>query len=235
METLKLKPIISVDVVSDVACPWCYIGKKHLEDAISQLQNDFEFKIAFKPFQLDPTIPAKGIDSKTYFLNKFGNEGTLEQIFNRVEKAGSSVGIIFDFKNIVKAINTLPLHAILKTAALDNIQLQVANQLFEAYMVEPQDLSDEKVLVNLMKKFGWDADKTISVIHDQELLKSIEEDIKGYQQMQITGVPFFIINDKFGVSGAQPTGVFIEAFKSLKPEDFPVNENLSCSIDGNNC
>ncbi|MBC7388880.1 MAG: DsbA family oxidoreductase [Opitutaceae bacterium] len=235
METLKLNPVISVDVVSDVACPWCYIGKKHLEAAIKQLQNEFEFKVEFKPFQLDPTIPKDGIDSKTYFLNKFGSEDRLEQIFNRVESTGASLGIRFNFNKIVKAINTLPLHAILKMAAKENIQQQVADKLFEAYMVEPQNLSDENVLILLMKDFGWDADKTLAVIHDKDLIKSIKEEIIGYQQMQITGVPYFIINNKYGVSGAQPSEMFVNAFRSLKPEDFPVNEDLSCSIDGNNC
>ncbi len=235
METIKFKPKISVDVVSDVACPWCYIGKKHLENAIGQLQNEFDFKIEFHPFQLDPTLPKEGIDSKTYFLNKFGSEERLEQIFQRVESIGNSLGIEFDFKNIVKAINTLPLHAILKTAAVENIQLKVAAELFESYMVKPKDLSDEKVLIIIMEKFGWGAEKTLSVINDPALKESIKKEIQGYQQMQISGVPFFIVNNKYGISGAQPAETFIQAFNSLKPEDFPHNEDLACSIDGSNC
>ena len=234
METLQVKQTITIDIVSDVACPWCYIGKKNLEKAVDLLKDQFNYKIAFHPFQLDPSIPAEGMDSHAYFANKFG-EAQLDQIFQRVESTGEKLGINFDFRGIVKAINTLPLHVILKVAATENIQLEVAKEFFESYMVHPKDMSDPAVIVEIMQKFGWEEEKTRRIMADTQLQAEVKEEIKKLHEMRISGVPFFIINNKFGVSGAQPTEMFVNAFHSLKPEDFPQQEDLSCAVVGTNC
>ena len=234
METLQVKQTITIDIVSDVACPWCYIGKKNLEKAVDQLKDQYNYKIAFHPFQLDPTIPTQGVDSHAYFVHKFG-EAQLDQMFQRVESMGEKQGINFDFRGIVKAVNTLPLHVILKVAATENIQLEVAKEFFESYMVHPKDMSDPAVIAEIMRKFGWEEEKTIRIMSDAKLQAEVKEEIKKFQEMRISGVPFFIINNKYGVSGAQPTEMFVNAFQSLKPEDFPQQEDMSCAVDGTNC
>ena len=221
MEILKMKRKITIDIVSDIACPWCYIGKKRLESAINEADNEYDFEVNFKPFQLDPTIPKEGMDRKTYFANKFGSEERVEEIYQSVELAGKSVGIDFKFRQIQKAINTLPLHILLKIAEKEGFQKELANLFFEAYMVNPQDLSNTTTIVNILKTFGWTEDKTLELINNEALAYEIKTEIAHYQQLGVTGVPFFVVNNKFGISGAQPSESFISAFKSLKEEDFP--------------
>ena len=233
METLKLKKTIKIDVVSDVACPWCYIGKKRLEGAIEELNKDFNFEVTFLPFQLDPTIPAEGINGKEYFENKFGSADRVETLHQRVELAGEGVGVHFKFREIPVIPNTLLLHVILKAAKKENIQLPVANALFDAYMVHPKNMAEKNTLAEIMFEFGWATSKTLALLEDENLIKEVKAEIEHAKRLGVNGVPFFIINDKYGVSGAQPQEVFVQAFKSLKEEDFPLLQGESCDVDGN--
>jgi predicted DsbA family dithiol-disulfide isomerase len=235
MEILKMKQKITIDIVSDVACPWCYIGKNRLENAINKTGDEFDFEVNFKPFQLDPTIPKEGLDRKTYFANKFGSDERVEEIYHRVESAGHSVGVDFKFREIPKAINTLPLHILLKSAEKEGFQQELAKAFFEAYMVKPQDLSNPLTIVNILKTFGWEENKTLELMNNEALAYEIKNEIAHYQQLGVSGVPFFIINNKYGISGAQPSESFISAFKSLNSEDFPVTSVDACDIDGKNC
>jgi predicted DsbA family dithiol-disulfide isomerase len=228
------KKTIQIDIVSDVACPWCYVGKKRLEKAISTLEKDYNFNVSFKPFQLDPNIPESGIDAKTYFNNKFGSSERTEEIFSHTSRAGASVGINFRFNNIPKAINTLPLHCILSVAKQEGNQLAVKQALLDAYMVQCIDLSILQNITHVLSPFGWDLAKVEKVVFDKNIRKEVENDIKFAQINGITGVPFFIINNKFGISGAQPSELFIQVFQSLKDEDFEqIQSNESCDISGN--
>ena len=231
METLALKKRIKVEVVSDVACPWCYIGKKRLEKALELTKGQFDFDITYKPYQLDARIPAQGVDYKQHLQNKFGLN-RLEEAWQRVESIGQSVGIDFQFHQMKKAINTLPLHVLLNEAGKEGFQQALAEALFKANFEKPVDLSDETVLVELMARFGWSKEKTTAVLHDEALRISVVHEINHYQQLGISGVPFFIVNDKYGISGAQATETFVSAFNSLKPEDFLAEEAPSCSVDG---
>lgn len=227
------KKTINIDIVSDVVCPWCYIGKKRLESAINDLKNDYHFELNFHPFQLDATLPEAGIDQKTHFIKKFGSEERMEEIFSQVAQAGASVGIDFKFKEIPKAINTIGLHAILHVAKAEGLQLAINQALFEAYMVHPIDMSDKENIANVLAPFGWSKAKVFSILMDEKLKNIVIKEIQGFQKMGISGVPFFIINQKYGISGAQAAEVFKNAFVSMKEEDFPVSEVTACSVNGN--
>ncbi|MFN0049784.1 MAG: DsbA family oxidoreductase [Cytophagales bacterium] len=234
MQLINLnKKTISVDIVSDVVCPWCYVGKKRLEKAMDELKDEYNFEVNYHPFQLDATVPESGIDQKTHFIKKFGSADRVEEIFRHVENAGASVGIDFKFREIPKAINTIGLHQILQVAKEEGIQLAVKQALFEAYMVNPIDLTDRNNIASVLAPFGWNKQKVNEVLDNEELKYGVMQEIKQYQQMGISGVPFFIINNKYGVSGAQPSEMFRDAFKSLKEEDFPQLESASCDVDGN--
>jgi predicted DsbA family dithiol-disulfide isomerase len=235
MEVLKQsKQTIKVSIVSDVVCPWCYIGKKRLETAMETLKHQFDFDLEFLPFQLDPTIPLEGVEQKAYFIKKFGSEERMESVFNQVEAVGQSVGIDFNFLAIPKAINTLPLHKIVAQAKEEGIQLAVKQALFEAYMVQPVDLTDTMEVTNVMEQFGWSVNKTLAVLNDSTLQNNVKADIAHMQKLGISGVPFFIINNEFGISGAQTPETFIEAFKSLQTENSQVSAGDSCQI-GEDC
>lgn len=226
---------IKVDVVSDVACPWCYIGKRRLENAINQIGNEFDIEVSFQPFQLDPRIPKEGKDWNAYFEGKFGDVERIDEIFHRVESAGRSVGVDFKFKSIPRIPNTLGLHIILEQAKQEGIQAAVANVLFDAYMVHPLDLTNAQVLIDLMVPFGWDSEKTNQVLSNRESASAVEAKIKHFQQLGVSGVPFFIINDEYGISGAQPEEVLIQAFRSLQQESLTDAEGASCDIESGEC
>jgi predicted DsbA family dithiol-disulfide isomerase len=233
MQILELnKKKIKVDIVSDVVCPWCYVGKKRIDEAIESLKDEFDFELVYHPFQLDPTIPEQGIDQAAYFIKKFGSEERVDTVFTQVEAAGESVGIDFKFREIPKAINTLGLHAIIAVALTEGIQQPVKQALFEAYMVNPIDLSNLKNVAEVMKSFGWNEEKTFSILNNKDLIQHVKTEIAQMQQLGISGVPFFIINNKYGVSGAQQSKTFVEVFRNLKPEDFPEMEKTSCEIGG---
>jgi predicted DsbA family dithiol-disulfide isomerase len=232
---MTMRKKIKVDVVSDVACPWCYIGKRRLENAINQVGNEFDIEVTFQPFQLDPRIPKEGKDWKAYFEGKFGDAERIDEIFHRVESAGRSVGVDFKFKSIPRIPNTLGLHLILEQAKKEGIQAAVANVLFDAYMVHPLDLTNIQVLIDLMVPFGWDSEKTTQVLSNKENASAVEAKIKHFQQLGVSGVPFFIINDEYGISGAQPEDVLIQAFRSLQQEPVNEGEGASCDIESGEC
>jgi predicted DsbA family dithiol-disulfide isomerase len=231
MTPLSQKKRISIDIVSDVVCPWCYIGKKRLDQAIQQLQNEFEFEVTFRPFQLDPTVPETGTDFKNHLEKKFGT-GRLTEMFSRVEAVGEAVGIGFDFHRIPKAINTLPLHNILQEAAKEGIEERVALLFFESYFEKGVDLTNFSNLAGLMGQFGWEENKTRDIVQDKAREKEIKEQIRHFQGLGISGVPYFIINEKYGISGAQPSETFVQTFRSLLPTDFAQSSSAACAVDG---
>jgi len=208
---------IKIDIVSDVACPWCYIGKRRIEEAIKQWQGT-TIEVNWLPFQLDPTIPATGVDRKTYLQNKFGDIEKVNQILAPLVQAGQEEGISFNFGDKWLAVNTLPLHQLLYVAGKEGFKNALKESFFHAYFVENLHLNDTKVLCEVLKEFSWDDSKTRSVIEDTGLAKEVQQQIASSQARGVTGVPFFIINDKYGISGAQPSSAFLEAFAQVEGE-----------------
>ncbi len=227
--------MIQIDIVSDVACPWCYIGKKHIEKAIQQIDNQ-PIKINWHPFQLDPTIPLEGLDRKEYFERKFGSDERTQQIYEHVTNVGRKAGIDFNFNQIPKAINTFALHKLLYVAGKEGIQNELEERFFKAMFSEGIDLSDTQSLQNIMAEFGWEAEKVNEILQNDEIGYWVKQEIGYYQNMGVSGVPFFILNNKYGMSGAQPVEVFVETINQVIAESKPkevVGE--ACEIDGENC
>ena len=230
------KPI-QIDIVSDVACPWCYIGKKHLEKALESIDNQ-AFEITWHPYQLDPTIPKEGMNREEYFVNKFGSIDRIEQMFQRVEGVGTKAGIQFAFEKMPKAINTIPLHQLLHVAREEGTQNDLEEGLFKAYFTNGVDFSDHEQIVSFMEGFGWSREKTENVLADEQIAYWVAQEIKHFQGMGISGVPFFILNNKYGFSGAQPTDVFVEALQKVIEEQKPVTVEATgetCEVGSDNC
>ena len=207
---------IKIDVVSDVACPWCYVGKKRLEKAIEKWKG-IPVEIEWHPFQLDPNIPKEGLDRDTYLMNKFGNlEGPLEMT-NRLKSAGKDEGINLNFGKEWLAVNTLPLHKLLHVAGEEGFKSRLKERFLKAYFDENLHLNDTEVLCSLLSEFGWQAEKTKKILADDSIAYAVKQEIAHYQQRGVNSVPFFIINDKYGISGAQPPSVFLEAFQQVSP------------------
>lgn len=223
---------IKIDVVSDVACPWCYVGKRRLEAALKQW-NGAPVEVKFHPFQLDPTMTSEGLDRDTYLTNKFGSIENLDEMTANLKEAGKSVGIDFNFGENWLAVNTLPLHQLLVVARQEGFDAQLKERFLEAYFEKEMHLNDTKVLYTILNEFGWNSEKVDEIIHDESIAGAVKSEISHYQQRGVSGVPFFVINDEFGISGAQPVEVFLEAFQSVS--NVNVSDGESCDPNGGCC
>jgi predicted DsbA family dithiol-disulfide isomerase len=234
LKFLKMKPTIRIDVVSDVVCPWCYIGKRRLEKAIDSLNHQYDFDVHYHPFELNPTIPAQGLNQKEYLSNKFGGESRYNQITQHVTSVAASEGLEFNFSKQGVSPNTRLAHRIIHLAEDAGVQKAAVEALFKAYFTDGLDLSNKENLIAVATQAGLNKDAVM------ELLKSDDREaevIAAEQEMQrhgITGVPFYIINSKYGVSGAQPSTTFVEAFKQIGRE-FAASAAESCNVEEGSC
>ncbi|AWV99524.1 DsbA family oxidoreductase [Arcticibacterium luteifluviistationis] len=228
-----MKKKINIDIVSDIACPWCFVGKRRLEEAIKSLDK-YDLNINWHPFQLDPNIPQEGADKEEYMANKFGSVERYEMLAENLISAGDGVGISFDFKSAKTIPNTMKMHQLLHVASKEGFADSLKERLFKANFEEVLDLTQDATLVNIMKEFDWTEEYTLSVINDQEIAYWVTQEIRNYQQMGVTGVPFFIFNNKYAFSGAQPPQVFIDTIKDVS-QKMEVAKAESCDIDDPNC
>ena len=229
-----MKNQIIIDVISDVVCPWCYIGKRRLEKGIKHTQYSDNVQVKYHPFQLDPSVPTEGVDFQTYMENRFG--ASFVSKFRQVEQAAVGEGLDFDFEQLPKAINTFALHRILTVAEADGIQSDTKEALMKAYFVDRQDLTQKNILIDLMQTLGWSAEKTKEILDSDIAADAVKEEMNYYRQLGVTGVPFFIINQKYAISGAQPAEVFAEIIEKVAKEtniESIVGE--VCEVGGENC
>ncbi len=225
-------PKITIDIVSDVVCPWCYVGKKRLEAALAELGNPDDIEINWHPFQLDPTIPEEGMDRKKYFIKKFGDEGRIRQMSEHLTQVGEEAGITFKLDEITEAINTFSLHKLLHQAGLEGFQSEAEEILFKAYFTDAKDLKSMPVLVELFAPFGWDEVKITGILADDAIGYQVRQEINHFQQMGVSGVPFFILNNKYGLSGAQPAEVFVQALGTVRDEMIQARQGEVCGPEG---
>ena len=208
---------LTIDIVSDVVCPWCYIGKRHVEAAVEQWKDanpNAEVTVRWHPFQLNPDLPLEGTDRKGYLEAKFGGPQRATEIYARVAAAGRSAGLHMNFDGIKKQPNTLAAHALIAYAqSIDEGRHAdaIVEQLFKAYFVDGQFIGDVDTLVNLAAECGLDADATRAVLSERATLNQIASQDAGVRQQGVTGVPFLVFNNKVSLSGAQPPEVMLDA------------------------
>jgi predicted DsbA family dithiol-disulfide isomerase len=228
------KPVIRVGVVSDVVCPWCYIGKRRLEKAIEQLSDKYEFEVAYYPFELNPDMPKEGFDNKQYLSNKFGGEEQYHKLTSNVTQVAATEGLDFNFEKQTISPNTRNAHRLILIAKEDGKHLEMVEALFKAYFTDGLNLSDKDQLVELAAKVGLDRNKVSLLLESNAGVKEVEIAEKELQRMGIRGVPFYIVNDKYGISGAQPTSSFVDAFTNVANES-SVETAPACDVEGENC
>ena len=207
---------LTVDIVSDVVCPWCFIGQKRLRRAIEMVP-DVAIHIRWRPFQLDATIPAGGMDRKQYMLSKFGSEERLREIHARIEPLGEAEGIKFDFDAIKVSPNTLDAHRIIRWAASagDGVQDRLARRLFELYFEEGRNVGDHAVLVEAALEAGMDAALVESLLPTDADRDAVAAEAATASRMGITGVPCFLFENKYAVMGAQDAETLASAIRQL--------------------
>ncbi len=209
-KTIKIK----IDVVSDVVCPWCYIGKRRLEKALSQLPENYEIDVSFLPFELNPELPKSGADHKSYLANKFGSKERYDQLTAHVVNVAAGEGLKFDYGKQSVMPNTLDSHRLIQYAKRFGKQAEIKEALMKAYFEQGVDLSKHENLIAIAEANGLDPDTTKAFLDSEELALDVKQMEQVNYQRGISGVPFYIINNKYGVSGAQPSEAFLEILTS---------------------
>jgi predicted DsbA family dithiol-disulfide isomerase len=211
------RPPLSIDIISDVVCPWCYVGKRRLEAALAQHAVDAAqpVEVRWRAFQLNPDIPAGGVDRRSYLEQKFGGPERAKQIYARIKAAGEEVGISFNFDLIVRQPNTVDAHRLIAWAQ-DNdpaVSDALIERLFRAYFVEGIDIGNIDALARLAGDAGFDATAARAWLASDAGRAAIEAEEQRARALGVTGVPFFVFNQRLAVSGAQPSEVLLGAMK----------------------
>jgi predicted DsbA family dithiol-disulfide isomerase len=197
---------IRIDVISDVVCPWCFIGKRQLEAAVAVWREAHPDapapQIVWHPFQLNPDLPPEGIARDDYLMRKFGRTD-VAQLFRNVSQVALSVGLALKLDQIGRQPNTQRAHALMTLAQDDGRQDALAEALFNAYFIEARDLTDEATLKAVAIGAGLDAGKIDDVLHTPEPLAAVSRADHAAREAGVSGVPYFIFNGRIGVSGAQ--------------------------------
>jgi predicted DsbA family dithiol-disulfide isomerase len=199
---------LTIDIVSDVVCPWCYIGKRNLEAALATLPaNDIE--VRWRPYQLDPTIPPEGIARRAYLERKFG--ARVDEIYARVAAAGREAGLELAFDRIERSPNTLDAHRLIRWSQSAGKQNEIVEQLFRSFFIEGRDIGERGILIETASEAGMEPELVARLLDGEADKESVREEIATAQRLGVTGVPFFIFAGHFGMSGAQSAEVLAGA------------------------
>ena len=211
---------LSIDIVSDVVCPWCFIGKRRLEAALELYRKGRPDapapEITYHPFELNPDLPREGIARADYIAKKFGARGY--SAHDRLVHAGAQLGIPFAFDKIVRQPNTLAAHALIEAGRLHGVQGAVKEALLKAFFVDGVDLTDAQTLVRIAAEAGLDRKEAEAAIADEGLRRAVAEEEDKARAMGVSGVPFFIFNKRLAVEGAQPPETLLEAMLEAEKE-----------------
>ncbi|QDT78650.1 DSBA-like thioredoxin domain protein [Gimesia maris] len=206
---------LSVDVISDVICPWCYIGKRRLEKAIRALDDQYEIQVRWHPFQLNPLMPKAGISRKEYRTKKFGSWERSTELDARVVAVGAVEGIHFHFDAIDKTPNTVDAHRLIGWAEQHGCQDKVVESLFQAYFVEGQDIGNHQTLIQVVSAAGLNPQAAEALLLSDDGMDAMDQGKILSQRHQIDSVPSFIIDRKITISGAEQAEVFLTAFTQI--------------------
>jgi len=207
---------ITVDVVSDVVCPWCFIGQKRLDKAVAAA-GDVDVHIRWRPFQLDPTIPPQGKDRREYMRAKFGSDERIREIHARIEPLGEAEGISFAFDAIKVAPNTLDAHRLIRWAgaAGEAVQNRLVRRLFQLNFEEGVNIGDHAVLVEAAREAGMDASVVATLLPTDADVEAVRTEIATASRMGISGVPCFLLEGKYAVMGAQDVDTLADAIRQV--------------------
>lgn len=208
---------IHVDVFSDPICPWCFIGKRRLEQAISTYPHELNLQLSWRCFQLNPSMPADGMDRLTYLAAKFGGPERARAVYGHIADTGKQAGIDFKFDAIKRTPNTLAAHRLLRWAQSHGQDANaLMTRLFEAYFFEGQDLGETQVLLDALDQAGLDVRGARALLEGGDYGHEVEEEEATARAMGLTGVPLFVFEQSYALSGAQESPAFHRIFDLLR-------------------
>lgn len=208
---------LKVDIFTDVVCPWCLIGSVRLDKAIAELPDDVEVEVENHPFYLDPSVPAEGVDVAHMLKTKYGRDP--EEMWARPQAEAKKSGVDLDLSRQPRMFRTAKAHTITRLAKSLGTQHALANAIADAYFLEHRQINDDAVLADIAAEHGFDREEALRLMNDPRELTTTEQLAASAAGQGISGVPFFVFDSKFAMSGAQPEEVFQRAFAELlKPE-----------------
>ena len=205
----------TIDVISDVICPWCFLGKRRLDVALAAMDKDVF--IRWRPYLLDPTIPPQGLDRQQYMLDKFGAE-RLQTIHDPLIEAGQEIGIPYNFDLITRTPNTLDAHRLIRWAHTVERQTELVERLFMAYWSEGKDVGNRDVLAQCAGEAGINAEQIRELLDTEQDVAETHAEIEHATNIGVTGVPTFILAQSYALVGAQSPEVLADAILRVSKE-----------------
>ena len=210
----QAKPVGRIDVISDAICPWCYIGKRHLERALALLDKQgLHFTVAWHPFQLNPDMPREGVERAQYRLAKFGSAERSRQLDERITETACTVGLEFHLDRLTRTPNTLDAHRLIRLAGQHGVQDGVVEALFEGYFCDGADIGNAEVLSRLGVEGGLERDDITTMLASDAGLKEVAAADRMARNAGIQGVPSFALQGHVLFSGAVPADEMAQAFR----------------------
>lgn len=226
---------MKIDIWSYIMCPFCYIGKRHLEEALAGFEHKDDVQLVWHSFQLDPTIQAqKGKSLYEYLAERKGMSlEQSKQMHSQVTQMAADAGLTYNFDKAVIA-NSFDAHRLIQLAKKHGLGDAAEERLFHAYFTEGKDMSDHEVLAQLGAEIGLDAAEVKEMLATDAYAHAVRADIATAEQLRINGVPFFVLDNKYGVSGAQPVELFSRALQQAWAEHTPIT-TINDVADGATC
>ena len=229
-----------VEIWSDVVCPWCYIGKRRFEEALASFPHRDEVEVVWRAFELDPAAPAERVgDYAEMLATKYGvpvEQG--QQMIDTMTAAAAGDGLDFRF-DLARVGNTFDAHRLIHLAAERGVQDAVKERLLRATFTEGEPIGDADTLVRLVAEAGLDADEARAVLQDGRYADEVRADERDAQRFGISGVPFFVVDRTYGVSGAQPAdvlrSVLDKAWEDSRPVQLVNAAGAGPGCDGDSC
>jgi predicted DsbA family dithiol-disulfide isomerase len=212
---------ITIEIYSDLICPWCYIGKRRMQAGLQLLGTEISPKIVWRPFQLNPEMPLGGMNRKAYRTKKFGSWERSMAMDAELAATGKSLGIEFNYDRVLVTPNTMAGHRLLWWAEQRESQDHLAEALFHAYFTDGRDVGRHSVLCEIAAEVGLPPAEASSFLESEGGKKEVEKQALEGLKLGLQGVPFFVVNGLPAVSGAQRPQTFLEAFQLALGQDAP--------------
>lgn len=211
---------LKIEIVSDIMCPWCIIGYKNLAAALDQLEGEIEAEISWKPFELNPNMPVEGQDLAEHLAQKYGlSEAQGIENRNRILDMGERAGFSFNFSGKRIMINSLDCHRLLTWAATEGKQTELKLAMFKAHFTDGVYLNNQETLLDVVASVGLDIERAKAILAGGEFFQQVRSEQHALQQMGITSVPTFIINEQYAITGGQPSDAFVQALKQISEQE----------------
>lgn len=205
---------IKLDIISDPICPWCYIGKTHLDKALAD-HPDHPFRIEWHPFQLNPDMPAEGMDRRAYLEGKFGGKEGAVRAYAPIVEHAEAAGLKIDFEGMKRTPNTIDAHRLIHWAGIEGRQTAAVSALFEAYFVQSRDIGDHEVLADIADSIEMDAAIVAKLLQSDADIEDIRKRDAHSRSMGVNSVPTFIVAGQHAVPGAQPPELWARVISEL--------------------